>query len=87
MNLLRKGGRAGRYVDEPSKWEYFPALSKKLATREERQKHNENVFQPLNQKETLDITNDNEEMIQDDCTHQILHIKHLQDTINQQCWS
>ena len=87
MNLLRKGGRGGRFVASCSNWEYFPALSNKFATREERQKHNENVFQPLHQKEVIEIANENEEMIQEDCTHQILHMKHLEDTINQQCWS
>ena len=87
MNLIRKGGVAGRYVEESSKWDYFPVLDKHIQSPEQRKQHNTDIFHTLQTCYEPDILHEDEYKNDNQCTHQILHIAKLQKLINEQCIS
>ena len=87
MNLVRKGGVAGRFVEEASHWDYFPVLQKQIQTPQQRKEHNMNHFHTLEEIEEEEIAHEDESRIHDKSTHQIINIDKLQQTINFHCIS
>ena len=87
MNLIRKGGVAGRFVEEASEWDYFPVLRKQIQTPQQRKEHNMDHFHALEAIEEEKIAHKDESRMHDNSTHQIINMHKLEQTINEHCIS
>ena len=85
-SLLRKGGRGRKFYDEDChRWEYFPQ-HRRFFSRQEREKHNADIFNSLREDSTNEIKdNDNETRQENNSSYQLLNVKNLENLINQKC--
>ena len=83
---MSKGGRGGKIHEGSSGWNYFPRESLGFLAKEERRKHNENVFKDISEQCDDNIDpNIHETRIDNECTYQIINVSKLEELVNRTC--
>ena len=86
-DLFCKGGRGGKkHQEQTPEWEYFPSNLSGWLPSKKRKAHNEDIFRDIKNMddENFNFTA-NESRQSSTTTYQMVHLKHLQDTINEAC--